>query len=318
MIRCCKQPLVHRVRQRHRRGRTAPPHGRSDETVLGRHFTLPLARVCSVLPDSDRYGFDPTRRRLSAGVRRPRVRSGRCAQASTVSRRGVSSVAPRSVAFFVRALVGDPSRLGARPRRAEQLRHVHRGAGRVGDRGRADGLDERLAAPDVGVDGAQLARLLDPPDELLRRHLVLLRLEHDPLGQLSWSDRHLLGIGQLVEHEPHADRLLGVLAGLGVELLAGLAVLVEELGELLLVVVERVDRVVHARVELGLDDALGQRHLGGVDERVEHLVAGRRELLHLLDAAEAGAQVGGQLVERVELAGQLGELVVGVGELRAP
>ena len=96
---------------------------------------------------------------------------------------------------------------------------------------------------------AQLARLLDAPDELLGRHLVLLGLEDDPLGELLVVDRHLLGVGQRVEHEPHADRLLGVLAGLGVELLAGLAVLLEELGELRLVVVERVDRVVHPRVE---------------------------------------------------------------------
>ena len=36
-------------------------------------------------------------------------------------------------------------------------------------------------------------------------------------------DRDLLGVGQRVEHQPGADRLLGLRAGLGVELLAGLA-----------------------------------------------------------------------------------------------
>ena len=44
--------------------------------------------------------------------------------------------------------------------------------------------------------------------------------------------------------------------------------------------------------------------------RVEDLVAGLGELLHAPDLPEPGAQVVGQLVERVELAGELGELVV--------
>ena len=107
-------------------------------------------------------------------------------------------------------------------------------------------------------------------------------------------------------------------AGLRVELLAGLALGLQVLGELGLVVVERVDRVVLARLELGLDDGLRQRHLGGVQQRVQHLVPGLHGLLHLLHPAHPLPQVGAQLVEGVELAGQLGELVVGLGQLRVP
>ena len=90
-----QQPLVNRVRQRHRRGRTAPPHGRSDETVLGRHFTLPLARVCSVCTERD-----PTRREARHRPGRPPCSLWACAQASTVVSSDFSARRPR------RALVG--------------------------------------------------------------------------------------------------------------------------------------------------------------------------------------------------------------------
>ena len=95
-----------------------------------------------------------------------------------------------------------------------------------------------------------------------------------------------------------------------VELLARLALRVEELGEALVVVLEGVDGVVEARLDLGGDDALRQRHLGGVDERLEALVARLADLAHALHLAQPGTQVVGQLVEGVELAGELGELVV--------
>jgi hypothetical protein len=138
------------------------------------------------------------------------------------------------------------------------------------------------------------------------------------LGELLVVDRDLLGVGQRVEHEAGAHRLLGGLAGLGVELLARAPLGLQELGELVLVVVEAVDGVVHGAVDLGLDDALGQRHVRGVDDGLEDLVAGLADLLHAAHPAEPLAQVGGQLVERVELAGQLGELVVGRRAAGAP
>jgi hypothetical protein len=112
-----------------------------------------------------------------------------------------------------------------------------------------------------------------------------------------------------------ADGLLGLLARLGVELLAGLVLRGEELAELVLVVVEGVHRVVGAGLDLGGDDRLRQRHLGVLDELVQETVTGLRGLLHPLGPAQTLAQVLGQLVERVELRGQLGELVVGLGEV---
>jgi hypothetical protein len=57
------------------------------------------------------------------------------------------------------------------------------------------------------------------------------------------------------------------------------------------------------------------RDLGGLDELLERLVAGRVDLLDLLDLAEPLAQVALELVQGVELARQLGELVVDLGEL---
>ena len=73
-----------------------------------------------------------------------------------------------------------------------------------------DGRDQRLAAPHVGVDRAELARLLDAADELLRRHLVLLGLGDDPLGELLVVDRHLLLLGERVQDEPGLDVALGL------------------------------------------------------------------------------------------------------------
>ena len=96
------------------------------------------------------------------------------------------------------------------------------------------------------------------------------------------ADRDLLGVGQRVQQQPGAHRLLGLGPGLGVELLAGLALPGQELGEPLLVVVEGVHRVVLAGIDLGLDHALRQRHLGGLDQRLEHLVPGLVGLVHPL------------------------------------
>ena len=56
----------------------------------------------------------------------------------------------------------------------------------------------------------------------------------------------------------------------------------------------------------------------GLEQRLEHLVAGLDALLELLGPLGLRAQVGAQLVEGVELAGQLGEVVVRPRGARAP
>ena len=68
-------------------------------------------------------------------------------------------------------------------------------------------------------------------------------------------------------------------------------------------------------VELVGDHDLGQRDLDLLQQGLEHGVAGGGGLLEALAAAEALAHVGGELLDGVELGGQLGELVVELGEL---
>ena len=80
------------------------------------------------------------------------------------------------------------------------------------------------------------------------------------------------------------------------------------------VVAERVHDLVLAVLDLGLDRRLGQRELDRVEQLLEHLVARLRALLERLGPAEPLAQVVAQLLDRVELAGQLGELVVELGQ----
>ena len=83
----------------------------------------------------------------------------------------------------------------------------------------------------------------------------------------------------------------------------------------LLVVVEAVDRVVQGVVDLGLHDLLRQRHLGLLEQHLQRLVA---DLLGLLDALHPLHLLGEavlELVDRVEFACQLGEFVVGLGQL---
>ncbi|CDZ88569.1 hypothetical protein RHRU231_420118 [Rhodococcus ruber] len=199
--------------------------------------------------------------------------------------------------------------------RAEQLGGVDRGATGVGDGRAVDDAAEGLAATDVSVDGAQLVRLADLLDELLRRNPVALRLEEDALGELFLLDGGAFGLGNRVEQQLHLHGALGGLTGVLVELLAARALLFEELVELGLVVIERVDGVVQGAVDLGLDDGLGQRHLDRLEQHVENLVADLTGLLDLLDPGDPLAQVRLELVEGVELARELGELVVLGGQL---
>ena len=63
------------------------------------------------------------------------------------------------------------------------------------------------------------------------------------------------------------------------------------------------------------DDALGQRELDLREQRLEDAVARLDALLQLLHPLDPGADVAAQLVEGVELAGGLGEVVVELGQL---
>ena len=65
-----------------------------------------------------------------------------------------------------------------------------------------------------------------------------------------------------------------------------------------------------AVADLVVDGPLGQRDLDLAEQRLEDLVAGLHALLEPLDAFEPRPQVGSQLVEGVELARRLGEVVV--------
>ena len=155
---------------------------------------------------------------------------------------------------------------------------------------------ERLAAAHLGDGGGHLAGVDELLRELVGRQAVARRLLHEPRRQLGLGDREALGLGDAVEDELALERL----AGLGLDLGA------------VVVVAVAVGEVV---VDLLGDDALGDRHVDRLDERGGDLVAGGVPLLHELHAAEAGAQVVAQLVDGVELAGELGEGVVGGGQL---
>ena len=135
------------------------------------------------------------------------------------------------------------------------------------------------------------------------------------VGQLLLGDLGLLGLGQLVEEQLGAHGLFGGGAGVGVELLAGGALRLEHAVQHGLVAAELAEQLLQLAVDLLLDDALRQRHLGLLEGRGEDLVADLLGLLALLGVLDLLGQVLAQLVDGVELGGHLGELVVGVGQL---
>jgi hypothetical protein len=68
-------------------------------------------------------------------------------------------------------------------------------------------------------------------------------------------------------------------------------------------------------VHLGLDELLRNGDLDLLEQLLDDLVASLRALAEDLRLAELLTQVGLELVDRVELAGDLGEVVVGGGKL---
>ena len=122
---------------------------------------------------------------------------------------------------------------------------------------------------------------------------------HDEeLDELLLLDLHLLLLGDRVEQELGLEALAGALVDLGAVLVVLEATLALEVA-----------------VHLGLDDALGDRHLDLVEDGLEELVARGDALRELGVDLGLGGEVGLELLERVELRGELGELVVELGQL---
>ncbi len=74
-------------------------------------------------------------------------------------------------------------------------------------------------------------------------------------------------------------------------------------------------RVVQRVVHLRLDDRFGQRHVDLLEQSVQRGDADLLRLPGALDPAHLIGQVGAQLVDGVEFACQLGEFVIGLGQL---
>ena len=171
------------------------------------------------------------------------------------------------------------------------------------------------SATHIGEHRGQLIVLLQHLQQLLGLDAVLTRHQHQPLGQIVLSDLDLQLVGDGIHQQLGLDRLLRVAAVVGVEFFAAAALLGELLGELLLVVVHTVDGVVQGVVDLGLHHLLRQRHVDLFEQLLDGLVPDLLSLLHPLDLGDLLAQVLAQLVDGVELAGQLGEIVVEFGQL---
>src|SRR6478609_6395548 len=193
-----------------------------------------------------------------------------------------------------------------------QLDHV---AGGVGHDGRLDDAGERLAAQDLLHQLGDVVVLEHVVRELLRVLTGLLGLADHVLGELLLVDAELLDLGDLVQDELGGDRVTDPALEVGLELLLGLALVLEVLVHGHAGVRELLLEAAAARVELVGDDRLGQRDVDGLQQRLQHRVAGGGGLLEAAAAAEPLPHVLGQLLDGVELGGQLGELVVELGEL---
>src|SRR3954465_10705865 len=100
-------------------------------------------------------------------------------------------------------------------RRRGEVGEVDVGAVRVDDLRLAEHHGERLRAGHLGDHAGQLPVLLQHLGELLRLHAVLLgRLDH-VVGELALADPHVLLLGDRVEEQLRAERLLTRLGHLG-------------------------------------------------------------------------------------------------------
>ena len=255
----------------------------------------------------------------SDGTQIARTRNRRC-------RVRVLAVAPR----WASGLGAGPRRPGPRrPRlgvvgRLVRRRRGPRGRGRGRGRGRARGLVARppassrsTAAPAVSVTVA----LSSTAASALRRATSCTIEGIWPCWSMVWANslgsmpycwalmtRYSMSSGCSTRTSSFSamasrrnwalQRLAGALVDLGA----------------VLVVVEAV-LALEVLVHLGLDDAVGHGHVDGLEQVLEHLVAGLDALLVLLGLLGLRGDVGAQLVEGVELGGELGEVVVERGQL---
>ncbi len=142
-----------------------------------------------------------------------------------------------------------------------------------------------------------LAVLVGGLDELGGVHAVLLGGHEQELQELVLLHLHLVGLGQGVEEELVAQHRGGGLADLlAVRIVRRLALLGEVGGD------------------LGVDHALREREVHVLAEVVHELALRLGGLVLGHVPGGGGAQVLTQLVDRVELGGELGEVVVRLGE----
>ena len=166
----------------------------------------------------------------------------------------------------------------------------------VDDPGLLHDVGQRLAAAHLGDRHRHLTGVDQLLGELVGRHAVARCLRHQPRRQLGLGHGELLCLSDLVEHDLALERVASLLRELGAVLVVAVTI-----GEVV--------------VDLLLDRGLRQWEVDGLEERVAHLLACGVALLEQLDAGDALGDVGLELVEGVELARELGEGVVGVGEL---
>src|SRR6185312_13777710 len=157
---------------------------------------------------------------------------------------------------------------------------------------------ERLATGDLADHPGDLAVLVEHLDELARFHVVLGGALHEVLGELVLADLDLLLLGDDIQQDLAAEGLLAGLRDLGA---------VHVVFEPVLVLEVTVHLVEHELLRNGDVERL--------EQFVDDLVARLSALLEDLGLAELLAQICLQLVDGVELARDLGEVIVGGGQL---
>src|SRR5690606_31902845 len=164
--------------------------------------------------------------------------------------------------------------------------------------GLREGDGDGLRAGHLADHGRDLAGVAARLDEVARLHAVLGGCLHEVGGELVLADLHVLGLGDRVEQQLALEHLLALLGDLGAVHVVCETVLVLEVA-----------------VHLVVDEALRNRDVGLLDEQLHELVARGRRLTELGRALELLLDVLAQLADGVELARDLGEVVVGLGKL---